>query len=103
MSKPSDLIKIETLLASLGLEYESTLAILEVSDTIEFESVVSKLKKAKVRLKGQGMTTEGQNLAHYTFTRNINSYDSLCTKKGVYFYCSKLGYFKHECKKLLIE
>src|SRR2546423_10702227 len=38
-------IKTETLLASPGPEYESTLAGLDVSDTIGFKDVVSKLRK----------------------------------------------------------
>ena len=103
MSKSSDLIKIKTLLASLGIEYKSTLVVLEVSNTIEFKSIVSKLKKAKVRLKGQGMTIEGQNLVHHIFIRNIKGYNSLYMKKGVYFHYGKLGHFKHKYKKLLVE
>ena len=46
------MIKIETLLSSLELEYKPILAALEVSDTISFEDIVSKLKKAEARLKG---------------------------------------------------
>jgi chlorite dismutase len=54
--KPSDTIKIETLLAGLGLEYESTLVALEVSNATNFEDVVSKLRKAKTRLKSSQET-----------------------------------------------
>jgi gag-polypeptide of LTR copia-type len=61
-SKPSDTIKIETLLAGLGLEYEPTLAALEVSNATNFEDVVSKLRKAKTRLKSsQGTMPDDQN------------------------------------------
>ena len=56
-SKPSDAIKIETLLASLGPVYESTLAGLDASDTVGFENVVAKLKRAETRLKGQDIVT----------------------------------------------
>ena len=50
-SKPSDTIKIKTLLSSLGLEYKSILVVLKVNDTISFKNIVLKLRKAKARLK----------------------------------------------------
>jgi hypothetical protein len=50
-SKPSDTIKTETLLASLGLEYEPTLAGLDASRSTVYNNVVAKLKKAEARLK----------------------------------------------------
>ena len=61
--KPSDAIKTETLLAGLGPEYEATLVGLDASSTADFKETVLKLRKAEVRLKGQGITMPGQNLA----------------------------------------
>ena len=46
-SKPSEDMKIEALLASLGPEYESTVAGIDVSDTTKYEDVVAKLRKAE--------------------------------------------------------
>ena len=52
-SKPSEEMKIEALLASLGPEYEFIVAGIDVSDTTKYEDVVAKLRKAEARLKGQ--------------------------------------------------
>jgi hypothetical protein len=60
--KPSDAIKIETLLAGLGPEYEVTLVGLDASDTTDFKNTVSRLRKAKIRLKNQDVNTPGLNL-----------------------------------------
>jgi hypothetical protein len=48
----SDAIKTETLLAGLGPAYESTLVGLESSTTAGFKEVISRLGKAKIRLRG---------------------------------------------------
>jgi hypothetical protein len=66
-SKPSDAIKTETLLASLGPEYEPMLAGLDASRSTAYNDVVAKLKKAEARLK-TGL--QGQNLARLASTRN---------------------------------
>jgi hypothetical protein len=50
-SKPSDTIKTETLLASLGLEYEPILVELDASESTAYNDVIVKLKKAEARLK----------------------------------------------------
>jgi hypothetical protein len=50
--KPSDAIKIETLLAGLGPKYEATLVGLDANSTVDFKETVLKLRKAKARLKG---------------------------------------------------
>jgi hypothetical protein len=102
-SKPSDAIKTETLLAGLGPVYESTLVALDVSSTTKFEEIVSKLRKAETRLKSQGVTLEGQNLARRTITRNTDSSDELRTGKRVCWHCGKQGHLKRECRKLLAE
>jgi hypothetical protein len=49
--KLSDAIKTETLLAGLGPKYEVTLVGLDASDTTDFKDTVSRLRKAKIRLK----------------------------------------------------
>jgi hypothetical protein len=69
-SRPSDAIKTETLLAGLGPEYEATLVGLDVNATTDFEDTVSRLRKAETRLRGQGVSTPGQNLARQTFQRS---------------------------------
>jgi hypothetical protein len=51
MSKLSDTIKTETLLASLELEYEPMLAGLDTSRLTVYNNVIIKLKKAEARLK----------------------------------------------------
>ena len=50
--KLSDVIKMETLLAGLGPEYEATLVGLDASSTADFKETVLKLRKAKTRLRG---------------------------------------------------
>ena len=52
-SKPSDVVKVQTLLAGLGSEYEATLAALQASKTKKFEEVVAQLRMAETRLKSQ--------------------------------------------------
>jgi hypothetical protein len=49
--KPSNAIKTETLLASLGPEYKPMLAGLDASGSTAYNDVVAKLKKAEARLK----------------------------------------------------
>jgi len=100
--KPSDAIKTETLLAGLGPEYEATLVGLDASSTADFEETVSKLRKAEARLKGQGITTPGQNLARQTFQQGKKGSDKL-RPKGAYYYCDKPGHFKKEYRKFLTE
>jgi hypothetical protein len=51
MSKLSNTIKIETLLASLELEYKPILAELDASRSTVYNNIIVKLKKAEARLK----------------------------------------------------
>jgi transposase InsO family protein len=95
-SKPSDTIKTETLLAGLGPVYEPTLVALEAGSITKFEDIVSRLRKVEVRLKGQGITMEGQNLARQAQAKSKK-------KKGSCYHCGKEGHFKQECRKLLAE
>jgi hypothetical protein len=98
-SKPSDAIKTETLLAGLGREYEPTLVALEAGSITKFEDIVSRLRKAEMRLKGQGITVESQNMARQTQAENKPA------KKKIRscFHCGKQGHFKRECRKWLAE
>ena len=92
MSKPSNTIKIKTLLSGLGLEYKSTLVILKVSDTISFKNIILKLRKAEARLKNQRITLKSENIARRINTRGHNLLRT--KKKGACFYYSKPRYFK---------
>jgi hypothetical protein len=51
MSKLSDTIKTETLLASYRLEHKPILVELDASELTAYNNVIAKLKKAEVRLK----------------------------------------------------
>jgi hypothetical protein len=103
MSKSSNTIKIETLLASLGPEYKPMLAGLDASGSTAYSDVVAKLKKVEVRLKIGLQGLQGQNLARRIFAGNTNGFNRPRTRKEICYYYSKPGYFKKECKKLQVE
>jgi len=100
ISRPSDAIKTEALLGSLGPEYEATLAGIDASGTASFEEVVSRLRRAEIRLNGLSEDLQGQNLARLTQgkvpSKNIR-------KKGACFRCGKPGHYQRECKEPLTE
>jgi len=56
-------IKTKTLLASLGPEYDATLAGIDASGTASFEEVVSRLRRFGTRIKGQSEGLSDQNKA----------------------------------------
>jgi hypothetical protein len=70
ISKSSNTIKTETLLASLRPEYEPTLAGLDASRSTAYNDVVAKLKKVEARLKIGLQGLQSQNLARLISTRN---------------------------------
>jgi hypothetical protein len=95
-------------LASLGPEYEPTLAGLDASGSTAYNDVVAKLKKAEARLKTGLQSLEGQNLARLTSTRNQGTLDRKTsteneerinyeTKKGRCFHCGDTDHFIREC------
>jgi hypothetical protein len=98
-SRPSDDIKIEALLASLGPEYEFIIAGIDVSDTTRYKDVVAKLRKAEARLKGQKQG-QGQNMVNFTTTGSSNKKRR---KKGPCYHCDKNRHLKKKCRKLLAE
>jgi hypothetical protein len=87
-------------LASLGPEYEPTLAGLDASGLTAYNDIIVKLKKAEARLKTGLQGLQNQNLARLASTRNQGSFNRNRLKKGACHYCSKPGHFKRECKKL---
>jgi gag-polypeptide of LTR copia-type len=68
-SRPSEAIKVQTLLASLGPEYETIRTAINASGISEFEDVVSRLRQAEDRIKEQDppdVYQSGGNLARIT-------------------------------------
>jgi hypothetical protein len=118
-SRPSEDMKIEALLASLGPEYEFIVAGIDVSDTTKYEDVVAKLRKAETRLKGQRQG-QGQDYsqghdqirANFTVTGSGSNKDNgqdngqdsgqdNSDRKKRCFYCGNTGHFMRECEDFL--
>ena len=83
---------------------------LDASSITKFKEVVSKLRKAEIRLKGQGITVEGQNMARRTLIGNANGSDILHTTKRVLIRYIRLkglygkpGHLRRDYRKLLAE
>jgi hypothetical protein len=103
VSKPSDAIKTETLLAGLGPKYEATLVGLDASSTADFEETVSKLRKAEARMKTDHVPYVDPHYGRRTLAGVTNGSDQLQTKKAKCFHCGETGHFIKECEKLWDE
>jgi hypothetical protein len=102
-AQPSDDIKIEVLLGSLGPEYDATLAGLDASSTATFEDIVAKLRRAETRIRGASGESQPKNLARLTQGPNQNGPRGAAKKKGACHYYSKARHYKAKCRKLLAE
>jgi hypothetical protein len=99
-SRPNDDIKIKALLANLRPEYEFIIAEIDINDMIKYKNVVTKLRKAEARLKGQKQGQgQGQNIINFTTTDSPKKE----RKKKLCYHCNKNKHFKKKYKKLLAE
>ena len=89
-SRPSEAIKVQTLLASLGPEYETIRTAINASGISEFEDVVSRLRQAEDRIKEQNPpgVYQSENLA-----RMITAKKNSGMKKMKCYYCGETGHF----------
>jgi Zinc knuckle len=98
-------------LASLGPEYEPTLAGLDASGSTAYNDVVAKLKKAEARLKTGLQGLHSQNLARLTSAGNQDTFDRKIstegeginhgTRKGRCFHCGNTDHFIKECTEFI--
>ena len=98
-SRPSEAIKVQTLLASLGPEYEIIRTAINASGISEFEDVVSRLRQAEDRIKEQDPPDvyQPENLARMTTTKRHGM------KKIKCYYYGELGHFIRDCEELRDE
>jgi hypothetical protein len=100
-SRPSEAIKVQTLLASLGPEYETIRTAINASGISEFEDVVSRLRQAEDRIKEQnppGVYQSEGNLARMTTAKKKYG-----MKNVKCYYCGELGHFIKDCEELRDE
>jgi hypothetical protein len=99
-SRPSEAIKVQTLLASLGPEYEIIRTAINASGISEFEDVVSRLRQAEDRIKEQnppGVYQSEGNLARMTTAKKYGMKNVKC------YYCGELGHFIKDCEEFRDE
>ena len=99
-SRPSEAIKVQTLLASLGPEYETIRTAINASGISEFEDVVLRLRQAEDRIKEQnpGVYQSEGNLAQITAAKKNYS-----VKNVKCYYYGELGHFIKDCKEFRDE
>ena len=97
-AKPSDNIKTETLLCSLGPKYNTVQVALDIAERGTFKEVVAKLRKTELRLKHRNNVVNGQDTALTAKdSQNRQKQQNKKSKKGKCFKCKKPGHFKKEC------
>jgi len=100
-SRPSDSIKTEALLASLGIEYEATLAGIDGNEATTYEDVVSRLRRAENRIKGEDHYVT-ENMARMTQSRPRNKAKN-GIRKARCFHCGDEGHLIRNCEVFLAE
>jgi len=95
----SEAIKVQTLLASLGTEYEIIGTAINASRISEFKDVILRLRQAEDRIKEQNPpgVYQLENLARVTTAKKHGM------KKMKCYYYGELGHFIKDCEEFRDE